>query len=507
MPINLPPAPEPQQGELVIPAGSPIHRIGDVNLLVAAQGVLSPTQIAEALRDQSDPSAAIRALNDMAQLAGTVAPHTVYARHDNTVYVQITAGRVEDVVATSYLPKYFRNLPNDRPWRDTDLEPGLTLAGLHADRAGDAYEAKLAPVDADRYRLELARASPRPETGSLSLGFSNAGNRYTGREFLDLQAGIGNRWGDQFRLESRAKVDVFGFDDQEQRSGSYHEQALGWDRVTPWGVFGLEGRYLDYRQTTADTRLSGEIWSVEGSWLKILAAGVDWRWVNEAKLGYLHDVIEDNDGTELRKELYPALQIGQTYSRRLHGWDEDSKLALDFSLRKGLGDGDSLSKTSDLGFWTLKPSAAVQLGLGALRAGMTAAGQVGSDRLPDQELWVLGGSDSLRAWLPGVALGDSGTFTQASLQYRLEELPIPKAVLTASVFTEYGSASQELALAAPDDHASADLVDAGVEISLQLAKKLEATVSRAWPIHERGVGQEQRDLFRADFYFDLVWAF
>lgn len=514
MPIDLPQPPEPQQGSPEVRADARKHPLGGLTMQVSAPGILDEETIARVLAEQTDPSQAIVALANAARAAGVVAPRTLYARSGDQIYVSIGAARIAEVGAPPRLVPYFDGVLGTPALRDRDLEPARARAGIHADRDGEAYQARLLPLADDAYRLELSPTRPRPDAGAVTVGFSNAGNRFTGREFVDLDASVGNRWGDRFRAVSRAKVDVFGFDEDRGDDGQYREHNLQWDRVTPWGLFGAGGRYLEYKQTFDGERFRGEIWSAEANWMNVLGSGFGWRWTGEARLDFIHDLIESDAGS-LRKEIYPSLEISQAYTRRLEIGSEGSLVAAGFKARKGLRE-ERTAVGSDLGYWLVRPELGGTLDFAPLSVSLEALGQYGSKRVPDQQLWVLGGEQSLRAWLPGVALGDTGSYVKGELRYTSTELPLLKAVVKLAGFAEYGSSSDGLQF---DEQGglfggqitqgigSADLADAGVEVSATLFKRLEASLSRAWPIHHHGVEQAQLDLSRADFYFKLTASF
>lgn len=515
MPIDLPPPPEPQQGSLDVLADARTFPVGGLTMQVSAPGILSDDAVAKVLAKESDPSKAIIALAEAARAAGVIAPRTLYARSGDQIYVSISAGRITEIGAPPRLLPYFDGTLGKPALRDHDLEPSRARASIHADRDGEAYQGKLLPLTDDAYRLELSPARPRPDAGAVSVAFSNAGNRFTGREFIDLDASAGNRWGDRFRAVSRAKVDVFGFDEDRGDDGQYHEHNLQWDRVTPWGLFGAGGRYLEYKQTFDGERFRGEIWSAEANWMNVLGSGFGWRWTGEARLDFIHDLIEGDAGS-LRKEIYPSLEISQAYTRRLGIGSEDSLIAAGIKARKGLRD-EETAVGSDLGYWLVRPELGGTLDFAPLSFTLEALGQYGSNKVPDQQLWVLGGEQNLHAWLPGVALGDTGSFVKAEMRYTSMELPLLRTVVKVAGFAEYGSSSDGLQFdesggglfggQITQGIGSADLADAGVEVSATVFKRLEASLSRAWPIYDNGVDQAQLDLSRADFYFKLTASF
>ena len=115
-----------------------------------------------------------------------------------------------------------------------------------------------------------------------------------------------------------------------------------------------------------------------------------------------------------------------------------------------------------------------------------------------------------------MALGDTGSFVKAEARYTSVELPLLKTVVKVAGFAEYGSSSDGLQFEEDgglfggqitQGIGSADLADAGVEVSATVLERLEASFSRAWPIYDNGVEDDQLELSRADFYFKLTASF
>src|SRR5690606_4673206 len=107
-----------------------------------------------------------------------------------------------------------------------------------------------------------------------------------------------------------------------------------------------------------------------------------------------------------------------THSTTWLGRDWDLEAGL--GLRKGLGN-EVTDEGADLAYLTWRPSLRAEVAWAErLSAGVAAVGQFSQDTVPEQSQWVLGGVDALHAWLPGVAVGDSGALVLLQVGYRLD---------------------------------------------------------------------------------------
>jgi hemolysin activation/secretion protein len=123
-------------------------------------------------------------------------------------------------------------------------------------------------------------------------------------------------------------------------------------------------------------------------------------------------------------------------------------------------------------------------------------------QLPQQQQYVLGGMNSLSAYLPGVLIGDNGYFVHAALnaKYRAWGMPVE-----ASIFAEYGATnfsdvSGELGM-------EQSLADAGVRFSASLGYGFETEFVAAVPLMDKVVDKARVDSLESDFFWRLRWTY
>jgi hypothetical protein len=275
-------------------------RVAGRLLHVYAPGVLDESQILDAVAGMRSLSNAVRALAAAAQRAGVLIPRTIYARSGDEVYVVITPGQLAAVDAPEPLQPYFDDLSG----KQVDLsafERRRLFASVHATRMGENLSSSLLDLGEGQYRLQLASGTSSAEPGSVRLNLSNAGNRFTGREFLDLDARTGTASGNEYSVLARAASSVLKIDDQEPGS-DYHEYALGWSRVAPWGMLAANTRFLDYRVLAGGNTFNGNLWTADLSYVGVALSTLSSRLTVQLKADYSHKQLQQDEDGLLRQE-------------------------------------------------------------------------------------------------------------------------------------------------------------------------------------------------------------
>lgn len=510
MPIEFPPPPVPLQGELgTLQAdatqGAVVVLIGVYRLLVHAPGVLEAQQIKTITAGLEDLSVAIRALTAAAQRNGVLAPRTLYARSGGDVYVSISAGRISGVDAPKPLAPYFDDLRKDQPISLGEFEKRRLLASIHASRMGENYSPQLVAGEGDGYRIHLKPGVDAVNQGSVRVNLSNTGNRFTGREFLDLEGRRGTAAGDEFSILARAAAKVLEFDDVEPGS-DYHETQLGYSRVNPLGLFVLSARYLDYRQQVQNVAFNGELWTVDLGYTSVLRSSVTSRITVQGKADYIYKRLElDSDGQQLQQEPYASLETGAAWSNSFrllsHSWLGLAAL----TVRKGLGDVGSTAQTrADLRYLLARPSFSLRSQGTALTGELQLALQYADVTVPEQQQWIVGGIGNLQAYVPGVAIGDRGLLLRAVAEYKPAIYDLFS--IKPRVFAEFAAAEYaETVNGVPKGVRS--LSDVGAELVIGFGPYLETALTAALPLSDHGVARQLRDDARADFFFRLTAKF
>lgn len=478
MPVDLPlPAPP----EPVVLA--PVRRDLGQQLDVQVQGRLLRLQLPadvdvdelrHSLLQSASAEDALRRLPYLMVAAGYLSVRTYYLEQaDGSLQVWLIPVALTAVDGEAPMLDYFQPLADSRrPLRAADLEPRRTLAGLHADRAGLRAGARLLP-DGEDLRMDL-HSYAQGDRGKVRVAVGNPGNRYVGRRFVDLDVRMDSVSGAEFGLFWRESDRLF-----QGSNADYHEQGLSASLFRPQGLFSLGARRFDYRVRDPAGLLDGEQDYYELSWLAVPKANFRVRWTTELKLDLTQQsLFRNSDEQLLRQERYPSLSV--TLQRTATATVLGKRLDYDGSLllRQGLG-GDPTPagasaldyRLTRLGFgarWRLLPSLALETQL---------AGQWSDDRLPDAQLWALGGPQLVRAYYPGAALGDRGAYARLS---SLLPLPPYKSLqLTPAVHVEWGRSDRENS---PDG----TLADLALSLDLRYRRRWSASLSSGLPFVERG---------------------
>lgn len=510
MPIDYAAPPAPVQGDISTlradaNQGAVSIEVGQYTLYVYAPGVLTEAQIRAAIAGSVDLSNVVRQLTAAAQRRSTLVPKTLYARSGNQVYVSIHAGTISSVSAPPELMPYFEGLSEKEALSIEDFEKKRLFASVHANRMGESFTPVFSAGEGNAYALVLKPGAEVVNPGSVRINLSNTGNRFTGREFLDLDIRRGLASGDEFSVLARTAATALQIDDQEPGS-DYHEYQLGWSRVTPLGLFAASGRYFDYRQQVQGLAYNGELWITDASYTGVLHSSATNRITAQAKADYIYKRLElDSNGLLLQEQPYPSLELGAAWSTSLRflGWQWLSIATV--STRKGLGSNSrAASAFADLDYWLLRPSYSLRSQSTPWIAELQLGLQYTNDTVPEQQQSIVGGIGNLHAYVPGVALGDRGLLARLVGEYA------PRTFYTVSfkprVFLEFGAAQYSEKSSGRPDGVQA-LTDVGAEVVIGFRPWLEAALATALPLQDSGVSRQVRDDARADLFFRLTSRF
>lgn len=514
MAVLAPPplVPEQASAETLRAAGPEVAAVSyrEYRVQVFGADVLSADAIAAAMQPAQSLSDAVLALAQAYRDAGYPAALLQYARVDQTLFVHVQLHDLSAVRAPEPLEAYFDDLPGPGPLKTGALERRRALASLHADRAGLEAQGKL-EKQPQGYVLDFKPHSG-PDPTSLALEFGNPGNRFSGRYFLDLDIRHARPSGDEFTVTwARGLTGL----DNGNGTDSFNEENLGWSRVTPLGLFALRGRYVAYSQNlqgsdgAADpTAYNGSTRELELGWSYPLLADFQSRSTLAAQLDYTQKEFgEALSDVEVQSQEYASAQLGAFHTRRLFWRGRELFADAGMVLRKGLNESrvsDPLV-AADLGYFLVRPELHLEWSVRrAWKLSLDALGQLTADSLPEEEQWVLGGLENGEAYIPGVAVGDSGALARLMLG-RDPENP-GRFGFKPAVYLEYGYADMEIAQGGfPAGRQS--LTDIGFEVGAQVYSWLSAKVSMAHSLAESGVDAARLDESEADFFFSLKASF
>ena len=443
-------------------------------------------------------SNAVRNLASAAYLSGYPAAQVLYALSGTDLYVMVSTGRISAVHADFPMSKYFNVLEDAEPLTASEFERRRMLASIHADRAGVESATRFQPDGSGATILE-ARNTGKAEPTTLRVEFSNPGNRFVGRNFLDLDISTSSHWGDEVHLLWREGLNGLNSSGDGSR---YHEPSIAWNRVTPFGVIGAGIHYVNYDFEFNTIGLHGDLRQIEALWLVPLYADFTHRWTLQAKVDRTDKKNEREDtGAIQQQEVYTSVEASTSWSQKLHLLQNESSLDAGLAVRRGLSDEHQTNTSANLNYLVYKPA----LGLKHpwtehFNTSLNVNGQFTTDILPEQQEWLLGGLGSMTAYLPGVAVGDVGYVARAQAELNLD---VSGFEVTPRLFGEYGFATfQNPAAGQVSERQS--LGDVGVEVAFKLGKTFEGSVAWAKSVYDEGISQSELDAAKANVYFRIA---
>lgn len=517
MSVELPPPATPQQGtveQLQTQAGSGINvAFQNYQLHVASNNILDEATVKNAVALADNLSNAVRNIGAAAYLEGYPASQVTYALSGQDLYVLVVPGKISGIRASERLKPYLEGLETADPLTDSALESKRTLASIAADRAGINVFPVFEPDGNGGQVLDFEKNNQASDPTSIRVEFGNPGNRFASRYFGDIEIKTASVWGDEFRVFAREGIQNL---DANGKPGDYHEQNAGWNRVTPWGVFGINGRNINYNFTaptpTTSIDLLGKIWIAEALWMYPLYSDFNSRWTTQVKVDRTSkkgeiDATATTPSAVYQRELYTSAEVSTSYGQNFvligHNWNFTGAIA----ARKGFGDNGANTDLlagplhGDQSYMLFRPAATLKFFWNSsIATGVEASGQFSSDSVPEQQQWVLGGMGSLTSALPGVVVGDKGYLARAFTEV---SLPITEGLeLRPKIFVEHGSASyanpNPAALQTDDAQV---LTDAGVELGIKFTRYLDATVSYAKSFNDENITDDVKDASEARLFF------
>lgn len=439
---------------------------------VEGNTLLDATAVQSALGSAATPEAAIGALKQAYAGRGYFLVAVAAAVHGQDVRVQVTQGRLAHVEGPAYLAAYFRGLLGQDALRKPQVVRRSLLAQAYAATDGEQPRVGFEPAAEPGASTLRVAATPlagsAPASGSLTVG--NLGNRYAGHDLAQLQGQLQHHGYTLQASHARALTGI----DEDSRGAYYASSNASLARVTPAGWFQLDGSATRYRLGTAFAPLdpggSVDVFGVAAT--QLLFADDDRRWTLAEGVHRIHDRQTVFDGAyALRDQRYDVLDLASQASWRMPGLGgRNAVLSAGGDIKVG-GVGGARGLGGGLGaprehFRIYTARAGVEQSLvHDFSVQLDLSGQASPDTLPSYEQWVLGGWNSLSAWLPGTLVGDRGYLGRLALQAPAWR-PGDALKLRAGVFAEYAAARYRYVPAGSPGWQR--LADAGASLMLDL---------------------------------------
>lgn len=530
MPISLPPPIPPQQAEVGIlearheqaqaKGNVIVLDSGKYQLLVSGNSYLKKKKIKSVTRKGNNPSAKVLLLNALYLSKGHILVNIQYARDGRIIYVQVNEGVLKRIDGPPVPKAFFAKFKGVQDLTKSQLAPELVLAERRAMRAG--YKVSLHysvdPLHPSSYTLDIdTQPDPSHKSVDSILTFGNPGNRFLGRYFGLAHVNIKSPTGDVYGINYAHGFINLG----TPRGGdAYNSVQLSYSRVNPFGMFGVSGSYSHYKfhnqfPTIPDDHIKATTYEGALTGSQILLTQPGSRLVLQEKAGYVdakRTLTKASGlpiGLRLLDEHFAFAQLGVAGNRAWQFLGRRGNLSGHVDYVRGFaGSVDNFlafadRRTAHFNVFQGELKAAYSLPRN-LTVNMNLRGQLSpGDRLPLHQQFVLGGPASLRAWLPGILVGDTGAYANLNLELpRWHVLGMP---LRFTFYIEGGMANYEdVSSGVPRIlRQTRSAADGGAKLEIQLLDSISAVFYAALPIADHNLGDRAHDA-RSDAYFTLI---
>ncbi len=519
--------------------------IKGVKIHVVSLPYIERDDVLTLIKHSETPSQFILSLNTAYYLKGHLLVQLAYRQRGDTVYVYAAQTRLKSLAGPSSITKHFNDLIDDKDLTISEVDRRRVMANITANRQTLDYSISY-QVDEAIQETELVFSAT--ETGKdqnqLALSLNNEGNRYVGSYLgrADWQSWFNN--GAEMKLSYLRAIPR----GEEKKEGNrYNAFLAGFNYPSRFGLYGVEAMLSEYsRMDTQEVENSsffnncGSIFSslcspfqsggqttevlldVDATTSKITLAGEHILYsrpgrrviINES-IERIDDEIEEAKQGVILDESYSAIGLGLKYVVSSASSNHKNMAQLQLQLNAGLGgDSGTLSTVDDdsvsigkhsADYLLIKPSITAQLNLFSnVQLQFSGSAQISDGtQVPQLQQYTLGGMSQLSAFLPGVLVGDSGSYG------RLELLLTPGQDsgfrIIPSIFVESGKASFEDTTSELGKDRS--LSDAGVRLQLLFGEHFQMEVSSATLIGDDNVSQSQIDEYGMDLFAKVKLIF
>jgi hypothetical protein len=580
MAIDLPPVIPPQastaakiENYAAISSAGVIEReVAGYTLRISGNKYLTDVQIDTIMSAAQTPAQAVNGLNQAYYQLGHLLVTVYYAHQGNVVYAHVVNGKLANIKAPEAIANYFDGLIGDEHLTRAEFDEPRVLADIKSQRSGVEYAISY-QVDTDPQNFTMVFTESEiadHDATKVSLGANNLGNRFLGRYFTNtgLKHDFSN--GVEFNFSYDRVMTQWG----ETNGGDYYNgYTLKLDTPSPWGLYGIEGNYVEYARDvglvvavpdnngnpvpgdsqqesclgglnfvcdllnvvlgglapaeeenngdgTVETQmlfldLEAESTSIAVTGEQILSSDSFRRLSFSQRLEHIESTIDLEGFGRLLDEPQTTLELGLKYNRIMRLFSIPTQIVAQGFVETGLGsDSGTLGSSDEEGtvgigrrsgeFVVLKPRASAKLNVVDWASlNLQFISQFSNDtQLPQQQQFVLGGS-SLSAYLPGVLVGDSGTYTK--LSFTGNGLPVFGFTFTPAIFFEHGQAWYEDAEGAAGN--TRQLSDAGLSLGLSWRDVIKTDIVAAVPVGDDNIEQSLLDQAEVDFFWNMKVMF
>jgi hypothetical protein len=531
-------------------------KIGEYDLRISGNRYLSREQIDLIMTVVKTPAQAINALTQAYYQLGHLLVTVYFAHRDNTIFAHVINGHLAEIEAPESISPYFSSLIGDQDLTRSEFETKRVLADLKSERAGLDYGVSYQlSEDLTAFTIVLTESKKEDhDSTDLSLSANNYGNRFLGRYFANATLKHDFKGGIQASVSyDRALIEL-----GEVNGGDYYNgYSFRLNYPSSFGLYGIEARYTEDRRRTngmmtsegpspidgflctiplvceltggldlsassgttteaARRRLVSKVRSVALTGEQVISSNAVHRFTVSQRLENVDSVIDIDGFGNALDEPQTSLELGLKYNKLIHLFGLDSQLTTQGFIEAGLeSDAGTLGTDTREGevatgrrtgeFLVFKPRLALKTAVSDWATLKTdVIGQFSNDQqLPLQQQFFLGGAAGLSAYLPGVLVGDSGSYAKLALESN--GFPLFGLTFKPALFVEHGQAWYEDASGQAGD--TREIADAGFSLKTELGKYFVSEILAATPIYDNNLNEEALSQVEVDFFWRLSITF
>ncbi|MBB3047526.1 hypothetical protein FHR99_001792 [Litorivivens lipolytica] len=550
MAIDLPPALPPQAADSALiretKAADSSYiggKLGNVEVRVFGNRSLDQETILSVIANASAPSEVVKDLTRAYYDAGFLWVKLFYYRVEDIVGVIVSQSVVSEVRGDERITPHFESLVGDADPTLAEYDTARVLAALKSERIGENYTVTYEDLGNQQLAVVLESSADEDyDNTDYIFELNNKGSRYLGRYFglagLQHRTDSGTKWSFAYQ---RAFIEWGESLDGEK----LNQYSLSVDHPFSFGLYGIDLSYVEYERdpegqlvqpgscsllffctgpTVSSTRLDvqAEIqrFGVRGQ--QVIYSDTQQRLRLKERVEYVDSYIEENNSdTILIDERYPVAEVGVLYNSRFQNDRSSFNAGLDARVglsssgtldtydeyrRAFLAQNPSASEAPDVApaarsgeFVTLQPSVNYQYALSPRTVfSATLKGQYANEQVPEQEQFVLGGMDSLGAYLPGILIGDEGFHLKLEVSRSLswKGVTFRPALFIEQGQTWYNNTDGDLGDAQK-------VADAGFALSMNFGHGLESHWVVARNVSDDVIDEALLEASEADFFWRL----
>lgn len=557
MAIDLPPVMPPQlatpaqvSAYSAVSAAEVSAVINGTNVRVLGNSYLADADIKSILSSAKTPAEGIINLTKRYYQSGHLLVRIRYAREGDDVVVFVEQLTLSDIRVEENIRPHFEGLIGDSDLSISEFDRARILANLKAERGGYEYSMSYEETGNNAVALIMTKAAVEDyDSTDFILEANNKGSRFLGRYFG--LAGIKHRFeaGTELSLAYQTTFTEFG----DALDGESLDQfSLSIDHPFVSGLYGIDLSYVEYSReptvtqvqsglcllgllgcgtttTVTTVNLDAEILQAAFRGEQIVFSSVDSRLSVTEKISHIDSTIEQaGTSSKLLEETYQVVDIGVKYQKARYKTEElpAAQLNVGLNFLAGFGDGGTLDNYEDYQtayvaqypgttppdvvpaartaeFLALQPSARYMIRVDDdTLLSFSANGQFADEQLPQQQQFVLGGMNTLSAYLPGVLVGDEGYYINASLE---KTFTWSDYKISPSVFAEYGASWFNNTNSEFGETQS--IADAGVRLRIEFSDALFTELVAALPVYDDVNDSDELDALEADFFWRIRFTF